>query len=137
MSPNDRIPFGLLDTSVVIDMADIQTESLPTDSAITSLTLAELSHGPHTATSHLERIRRQELLQEVEVRYPAPIPFDAAAARRYGSLVALVVARGRSPRSRRIDLMIAAIASFHDLPLFTRNGDDLIGLEEIVRVVSV
>ncbi|SCK16619.1 hypothetical protein H180DRAFT_01146 [Streptomyces sp. WMMB 322] len=33
--------------------------------------------------------------------------------------------------------MIAAIASFHGLPLFTRNADDFKGLDSAVTVVPV
>jgi predicted nucleic acid-binding protein len=36
-----------------------------------------------------------------------------------------------------MDLMIAAIASVHDLPLFTRNLDDFAGLEDMVTVIAV
>jgi predicted nucleic acid-binding protein len=43
----------------------------------------------------------------------------------------------RDPRPRRMDLMIAAIASAHDLPLFTRNIDDFAGLEDMVTVIPV
>ncbi len=33
--------------------------------------------------------------------------------------------------------MIAAIASAHDLPLFTRDTDDFLGLEDMVTVMVV
>lgn len=66
-----------------------------------------------------------------------PLPFDADAAARYGSLVALTLAAKRDPRPRRIDLMIAAIASSRGLPLYTRNTDDFIGLEDLVTIVPV
>ncbi len=36
-----------------------------------------------------------------------------------------------------MDLMIAAIASVHDLPLYTRNPKDFTGLESLVRVIVV
>ncbi|MGW0193041.1 hypothetical protein [Nonomuraea sp. NPDC003201] len=66
-----------------------------------------------------------------------PLPFDADAAARYGSLVALTLAAKRDPRPRRMDLMIAAVASSRMLPLFTRNTDDFVGLESLVTVVPV
>lgn len=44
---------------------------------------------------------------------------------------------GRNPRGRVADLFIAAIAAAHYLPLFTRNADDLRGLETVIDVVSV
>jgi len=65
-----------------------------------------------------------------------PLPFDAEAAARYGTLVALTLAARRNPRSRRLDLMIAAIASARGLPLYTRNPDDFKGLEQAVVVVA-
>ncbi|WP_229694988.1 hypothetical protein [Streptomyces lacrimifluminis] len=66
-----------------------------------------------------------------------PLPFDGDAAARYGTLVALTIAAHRDPRPRRMDLMIAAIASVRGLPLYTRNADDFKGLEGAVAVVAV
>src|SRR5699024_8403531 len=65
----------------------------------------------------------------------SPLPFDDEAAARYGTLVALTLAANRSPKP--LDLMIAAVASVHGLPLYTRNADDFVGLDSAVRVVSV
>lgn len=65
------------------------------------------------------------------------LPFDGDAAARYGTLVALTVAADRDPRPRRMDLMIAAIASIRGLPLYTRNVEDFIGLDSIVTVVAI
>jgi predicted nucleic acid-binding protein len=59
------------------------------------------------------------------------------AAARYGSLVALTVEANRDPKPRRLDLMIAAIASAHGLPLYTRNAKDLVGLADLLQVVEV
>ncbi|MGC5410073.1 type II toxin-antitoxin system VapC family toxin, partial [Streptomyces sp. DT225] len=66
-----------------------------------------------------------------------PLPFDGEAAARYGSLVSMTLAAGRDPRPRRMDLMIAAIASAGELPLFTRNAGDFKGLEGVLTVVPV
>jgi predicted nucleic acid-binding protein len=131
----DRHAYGVLDTSVVIDLPVIPDEDLPIDATITSVTLAELSQGPHLADNEAERAARVERLQAAEATYGSPLPFDAGAARRYGSLVALVLAAGRQPKPRRIDLMIAATAAVNDLPLFTRNAGDFAGLERAVTIV--
>ncbi|WP_241832978.1 type II toxin-antitoxin system VapC family toxin [Amycolatopsis sp. CB00013] len=66
-----------------------------------------------------------------------PLPFDGDAAARYGTLVALVLVANRDPKPRRMDLMIAAIASSRGLPLYTRNADDFRGLGCMVEVVAV
>jgi len=66
-----------------------------------------------------------------------PLPFDDDAAARYGSLVALTLEAKRDPRPRRLDLMIAAIASARDLPLYTRNEDDFKGLADMIEVIGV
>jgi toxin FitB len=134
---DERRERGVLDTSVVIDLAAIDEGRLPLLATITAVTLAELSQGPHLATSAAERAVRLERLQVVEAAYRRPLPFDAVAARRYGSLVALVLSAGRTVRPRRIDLMIAATAAVHDLPLFTRNVADFDGLQGAVDVVGV
>jgi antitoxin (DNA-binding transcriptional repressor) of toxin-antitoxin stability system len=46
-------------------------------------------------------------------------------------------ATGRQPRSRVLDLLIAATAHAHDARLYTRNVDDLRGVEQLVDLVAV
>jgi predicted nucleic acid-binding protein len=51
---------GLLDTSVVIDHDLIDPALLPDESAISAITLAELTAGPHATEDKNERARRQD-----------------------------------------------------------------------------
>ena len=128
---------GLLDTSIVVDWQDPAVLAvLPDEIAISAITAAELAAGPLLARSALEAARRQSRLQEVEATWE-PLPFDGAAVRSYGLVVAAVVRDGRHPRSRFADLLIAATAHAHGLDLYTRNGADLAGLEGLVHVVAV
>lgn len=128
---------GLLDTSVVIALHDISLASLPEEPAISALTLAELAAGPHATTDPSERALRQDRLQRTEATFD-PLPFDLAAARAYGRVLAAVVEQGRTARARRaVDLMVAATALAGGLPLYTRDPDDLRGLEGLVEVVTV
>ncbi|MFF4616806.1 PIN domain-containing protein [Nonomuraea jabiensis] len=98
------------------------------------MTIAELHEGVAMAKDQATRAARMEKLGAAVTDFE-PRPFDADAAARYGSLVALTLAAKRDPRPRRIDLMIAAIASSRGLPLFTRNTDDFAGPESLVTVV--
>jgi toxin FitB len=79
---------------------------------------------------------RSQRLADIEAAFAA-IPFDREAARRYGTLVALTIAANRDPRPRHIDLMIAATAAAHGLPLYTRNPDDFRGLDSAVTVIAI
>lgn len=128
---------GLLDTSVVIewDSSDVVV-ALPDEAAICAVTLAELAAGPHLATASHERARRQARLQQVEATFE-PLPFDAAAARSYGQIVAAVAEVGRSHRRRIADLLIAATAHANDLPLYTRNPDDFDGLGGLIEIITI
>ncbi len=126
---------GLLDTSVVIDLP-VADGLLPAEAAITTMTLAELAAGPHATADPVERSIRQERLQWAEATFDA-FPFDIAAARSYGRVYALVRSARRQPRGRLADLMIVAIAASQQLPLYTRNPDDFIALEQMVTVVPV
>ena len=127
---------GLLDTSVVIDLGEIGRDRLPDQMSISVVTLAELAAGPHATVDLDERARRQDRLQRVEATFD-PLPFDAGAARAYGRIYASVVAGGRKARgSRAVDLLIAATALAHDLPIYTRNPDDFAHLGS-VRIVPV
>jgi predicted nucleic acid-binding protein len=131
------VSSGLLDTSVVVDWHDPAViVALPDEMAISVITAAELAAGPHLAADPVEAAKRQARLQEVESALE-PIPFDAAAARSYGLVVAAVVREGRKPRSRFADLLIAATAHASRLDLYTRNGEDFTGLEGLVRVVNI
>lgn len=128
---------GILDTSVVIDLGTIDPDLLPDEWAITAITLAELSAGPHATSDPAERARRQDRLQRVEATFEA-IPFDAAAGRAYGRIYQAVISAGRRARGgRAVDLLIAAVASAQDLPLYTRNPADFVGLEDEVVIVPV
>lgn len=128
---------GLVDTSVVVDWHDPAViAALPDEMAISVITAAELAAGPHLAADAVEAAKRQARLQEVESALE-PIPFDAAAARSYGLVVAAVIRGGRTPRSRFADLLIAATAHARRLDLYTRNGEDFTGLEGLVRVFSI
>ena len=127
---------GLLDTSVVIDHDVIDATLLPEEGAISAITLAELAAGPHASSDAAERGRRQDRLQWAASTWDA-LPFDAAAARAYGRLYAALKASGRSSRRRFADLLIAATALAHALPLYTRNRDDFNGLEHLITVNQV
>ena len=127
---------GLLDTSVVIDHDVIDPESLPDESAIAAITLAELAAGPHATDKSDERARRQDRLQWATATWD-PIPFDEEGARLYGRMFAAARAAGQSSRSRLADLLIAATAAASDLPLYTRNPDDFQALTGIVKVIAI
>jgi predicted nucleic acid-binding protein len=87
---NDEPPRqGLLDTNILILRRWIDPAELPDQTAISAVTLAELSAGPHEVRrndeqglydEHKERARRMETLQRAENEFD-PIPFDAEAAR--------------------------------------------------------
>lgn len=141
----ERYAQGLLDTNIVILRKWVDPAELPDEMAISAITLAELSAGPHEVRSddeqssydeHAERARRLEILQRVENEFD-PIPFDAEAARIYGRVVAAVVGAGRKPRRRLADLMIASIAIAEELPLFTTNPKDFAGLDALLTIVPV
>ncbi len=126
---------GLLDTSVVIDLENLDPQSLPTELAISSVTLAELAAGPHATDDVEERARRQDRLQRAEATFD-PLAFDDEAARAYGRVYATVVGAGRKARGARVvDLFIAAIALANDLPLYTNNTDDFAHLDGLIEVV--
>ncbi|MGO1591075.1 MAG: type II toxin-antitoxin system VapC family toxin [Ancrocorticia sp.] len=122
-------PRGVLDTSTVIRLGDVADASqLPDDSVITSITLAELAVGPLVATDNQERAARQAHLQQAEADFDV-LPFDAAAARAFGSVAASLRAAGRKPTARAYDALIAATAIANGLPVFTCNPADFLGID--------
>ena len=121
---------GLLDTSVVIAR---EVANLPDVAAISAATVGELHFGVHLAKDDRARRARLRRLAEIEAAFD-PLPIDAAVARAYGALAHVVVLAGRQPRRRAIDLLIAATAHTYGLPLYTRNADDLAGVEDEVEI---
>lgn len=132
----ERQERGLLDTSVVVDLQALEAAQLPREGAVSAITMAELAAGPAAAKDPNERAVRQDRLQRTEATFES-IPFGTEAARVYGRIYGAAIAGGRRPRSRVADLMIAAVAVAEGLPLFTRNPEDFVGLEELVEVIAV
>jgi predicted nucleic acid-binding protein len=132
----DRAHRGLLDTNVVIHLPGIEPDHLPWETAISSITLAELSAGPLATDDPNERAARIGRLQRIEAAYD-PLPFDAAAARHYGPVYSAVRTAGRTPRRRLADLLIACVALANGLPLYTINPQDFTGLEDLLAIIPV
>lgn len=128
---------GLIDTSVAIGLDLVDHRRLPAILAVSALSLAELSAGPHAAADADSGARRQEDLQKIESAFEA-LPFDSVCARAYGHIYAAVASTGRKPRGPRVvDLMIAATARANRLPLYTLNAADLRGLGDLIEVVDL
>lgn len=128
MSTPDR---GLLDTSTVILLGRItDVSSLPGEPVISAVTLAELSVGPLVTDDPVERAARQAHLQQAEADFD-PLPFDAAAARAFGRVAAVLRQAGRKPTARACDALIAATAISAQLPLFTCNPTDFAAIPEL------
>ncbi len=128
---------GIVDTSVVIDLEQMDPADLPSELGISAVTLAELAAGPHATPDPAERARRQDRLQRTEATFE-PLPLDGAVARAYGRVYAAIAAAGRKARGRRaFDLLIAATALAAELPLYTRNPDDFDELDGLIQVVAV
>ena len=127
---------GLLDTSTVLVLGRVpDAAALPDEPLISVITLAELSVGPLIATDARERAARQMHLQQAEADFD-PLPFDAEAARAFGRVAASLRQAGRKPAARGLDAMIAAVALARDLPVYTANPDDFVGIEGL-EVVAV
>jgi Predicted nucleic acid-binding protein, contains PIN domain len=132
----DHHESGVLDTSTYIDLDQLDPAVLPVRPEITAITMAELHQGVAMAKTPAIRAARTEKLGAAIVDFD-PLPFDGDAAARYGTLIALTLSANRDPRPRRMDLMIAAIASSRGLPLYTRNEDDFRSMDTMITVIAV
>ena len=124
---------AVLDTSVVIATGVPELEG---DLAISAATLAELHFGVLVARTASLRAERLWRLSRVERSFDA-LPLDEVVAASYGRLAAAVAGVGRQPRSRVMDLVIAATAHAHSARLYTRNAKDLAGLDDLLEIVPV
>lgn len=124
---------AILDTSILI-----ATDVPPLDGelAISSASLAELHFGVLVTTDGAVRAERLRRLSDFQRRFDA-LPVDDEVATSYGQLAAAVAAKRRQPRSRVMDLLIAATAHAHSARLYTRNAADLAGVEHLIEIVPV
>lgn len=127
-------PSGILDTSTVLRLAELDADDLPDESRITTVTLAELSVGPLVVDEPHERAARQAHLQFAESSFGEPMSFDAAAARAFGRVAADLRSRGRKPAARAFDALIAATAVAAGLPVYTFNPDDFQDITDLTVV---
>lgn len=125
---------GVLDTNAVIMLPRIEDPAcLPAEPLITTVTLAELSVGPLVATTDGERASRQAHVQQAEADFD-PLPFDAPAARAFGRVAASLRQAGREPSARAYDAMIAATAISNNLPVYTCNPADFVGIDGLTVI---
>jgi toxin FitB len=118
---------ALLDTSVLIG-AESPGEL---EGGISAASLAELHFGVIVAAQGDERARRSQRLGVIEATFDQ-LPVDAAVAREWGRLAAAVVSRGGKPRRRALDLVIAATANVHNVPLVTLNPKDFALIDDLL-----
>ena len=104
--------------------------------AISSLSWAELRFGIRKTADPVERARREARLGRLRGVLGPGIPFDDAAAEAHETVCGLLLAAGRDPRARAIDLMIAATALVAGASVLTRNVGDFAGLDGLVQVVA-
>jgi predicted nucleic acid-binding protein len=132
-----EVERGLLDTSVLIAREEEREAGLkielPREISISVVTLAELHYGVLIAKDDFTRQRRLSRLGEIEASFQ-PLPVDSAVARAFGVVSHAVKAFGRQPRARTMDLLIAATALAHSMPVYTRNVDDFVGLRDLIEV---
>lgn len=121
---------GLLDTSVVVAGT---VPNLPEEAAISVATLAELHFGVHLAKDASSRAHRLQRLAAIESNFIA-LPVDEEVARVYGELAARTVEAGRKVRTRVVDLLIAATARVHKVPLYTLDRKDFEPFADLIEL---
>lgn len=126
----------LLDTSVIIDLAEVQLGGYESaEPAVSAVSVAELAFGLDV-DDPIERRGRAERYHAVREQFTV-LAFDSQAAEIYGTMAAVIRRAGRNPRPRRMDLQIAATAAAHSIPLATRDNGGFTGLERLLDVVVV
>jgi predicted nucleic acid-binding protein len=118
---------ALLDTSVLIG----GETRLSIEAAVSVASLAELHFGVLVADDDDERAIRTQRLGAIESTFD-PLPVGVDVAREWGRLAAAVSNRGGQPRRRAIDLVLAATANVHGVPLLTHDSSDFQIISDLV-----
>ncbi|MBR1560321.1 MAG: type II toxin-antitoxin system VapC family toxin [Clostridia bacterium] len=114
----------MLDTNIIAYVKNHRPESVlcrfrehrPEDMCVSSITVAELEFGVYNSSKPAQnRLGLMTLLSRIEV-----VPFDADAAREYGSIRADLTKKGTLIGAN--DLLIAAHARALGLTLVTNNA---------------
>ncbi|CAN5868239.1 type II toxin-antitoxin system VapC family toxin [soil metagenome] len=120
---------ALLDTSVLIAQESgrpVHAESVPEQTAVSVVTLAELHAGVLAATETSIRARRLATLDAVSV--VAALPITAESARQWATLRVRLAEEGRTAKVN--DLWIAAVAAANGMDVVSQDSD----FDEIERV---
>ncbi|SOD73929.1 hypothetical protein SAMN05892883_3120 [Jatrophihabitans sp. GAS493] len=113
---------GLLDTSVLIASESgrrLNIESLPDETAVSVVTIAELHAGVLAAPDTATRARRLSTLESAS--RVEPLPITAEAARRWAEMRVRLAELGH--RAKVNDLWIAAVAKANGLDVVTQDDD--------------
>jgi predicted nucleic acid-binding protein len=113
---------GLLDTSVFIaNESGRSLDELPTQVAVSVVTLGELQLGVLSAGDPATRARRGDTL--ALARTADPIPISEAVINAWARLVTDCRAAGVQRTVKLTDALIAATAIEHGLPVVTQDAD--------------
>lgn len=128
---------ALLDTSVLIAQETgrrLDEASIPDETAVSVITIAELHAGVLSAADTATRARRLATLDALSVIDPLPV--TAEAARHWATMRVRLAEQGRSVKIN--DLWIAAVAVANGMDVITQDGDfdaiEKVGGPTIVRV---
>lgn len=127
------VSIGLLDTSVFIAKESghpIAYESLPTESAVSAITIGELRWGVLMAPDDATRSRRLDTLNAAQRLAPIPVDDHVAAA------WALLRQRLKAARQRMEinDSWIAASAIANNWPLVTQDHGFSVDVPELTVI---
>ncbi|MBA2463871.1 MAG: PIN domain-containing protein [Nocardioidaceae bacterium] len=128
---------ALLDTSVLIAQESgrhLDTDSVPEQTAVSVVTLAELHVGVLAATETGSRARRLATLDAVSV--VEALPVTAEAARQWARLRVRLAEEGRTAKIN--DLWIAAVAAANGMDVVSQDNDfdaiESVGGPTVIRV---
>jgi predicted nucleic acid-binding protein len=128
---------ALLDTSVLIARDTdrrFDADSVPDQTAVSVVTLAELHAGVLAATDTATRARRLSTLDAISV--VEALPVTAEAARKWAALRVRLAEEGRSAKVN--DLWIAAVAAANGMDVVSQDGDfdaiEAVGGPSVIRV---
>jgi toxin FitB len=107
---------SLLDTSVLIEHDEAATLELPEAAAISVISLGELHAGVRIAKDERVAGDRRRRLTSIRAAF-APLIVDEAVAERYGDVLAVARAEGRTVKAT--DLLIVATAAASGRRLYT------------------